>query len=209
VNSRLGTSASPYLQLSCIFSNNSQKCIQKHLKHQTQRHADRSSAATNTRPLLGSVTCVLVITISISIEERRKPTQPKGTSPCLRTHRAGIHPPAAPETRRVARGVQATPDFGADAVFYNYCKHQLDNGSKILFPSSLASKWGWHHRSAGAPMSAATVPGGCSQLGAARPAQPPAGGKTWPTSTPQHSGHPPTRRWSGLWGWCFIFFFFF
>lgn len=44
--------------------------------------------------------------------------------------------------------IQSTKDFGADAIFYNYCKHELNNGNKILFPSSFAFKWRWHHPSA-------------------------------------------------------------
>lgn len=54
--------------------------------------------------------------------------------------RADIHLPAAFSTHCIVHEIQSTKGFGVDAIFYNYCKHELNNGNKILFPSSFAFK---------------------------------------------------------------------
>lgn len=105
LNNRLDMSASPYIPLYCIFSNNSQNCIQKHLKHQIQCHTDKSSAAMNIQILLCSVTCIIVITITIYQGEKKTHPAKGNLSLPARTpiahklhpsaNRADIHLPTA------------------------------------------------------------------------------------------------------------------
>lgn len=88
---------------------------------------------------------------------------------------------------------QSSTDFGRDAIFYNYCKQQLNNGNEILFPPSFAFKCRWHHPCGCAANERGRGPGGL-QPTLRSPARPdPGGGNTWPTSTTLLLGHPPTR----------------
>lgn len=184
-------SASPYTRLYCTFSNNSQNCIQKHLKHRIQRHADKSSAAMNPRALLRSVTCVTVISITISIKAKRKPNpaegklSPPGRTPIaqssspLLTGQILISPPPCKPAALCAKS-HPLQILARMPYFTTTVNTSSIMGTKSYFLLVLPLSEDDIIPLPGPPMSAAAVvPGGCSQLCAALPARAaPGGGKT-------------------------------
>lgn len=83
----------------------------------------------NTQILPRGVTCITVSIITVYIKEKRTPLPA-----CLplRALRADLH--LSDSSCCIVQQTRSSTDFGADAIFYNYSKHQLNNGNEILFP---------------------------------------------------------------------------